>query len=62
MDIAQVTKTALGKMEDAFAEALQECTTEEEGYALVVLIAKGMEGVIEKAVDRGAINIKFGSE
>jgi hypothetical protein len=62
MDITQVTKTALGKIEDDFAEALRECTTEEEGYALVMLIAKGMEGVIEKAIDRGVTNVEFGSE
>ena len=60
MDITQVTKTALGKIEDAFAEALQECTTEEEGYALVMLIAKGMEGAMERAAERGLVN--FGKE
>ena len=60
VDVAQAAKIALGKIEDAFVEALQECRTEEEVVGAMYALNNGMESAMERAVERGLVN--FGKE
>ncbi len=50
--MGEIIKTALSEIEDTLVRAMNNCKDEYEAYALVIGVAAGFEGMIERVTKR----------